>query len=212
MWNASGIRPEICTVLERMARETDWTARVWRGSEVPEDEQGMKVLGTPLGHPQYVRRFLSQLSEKHNLLLRRIPRLDDVQSAWLLLAHCAAARANYSLRCVEPQDVELFARTHDFQMRQCLSSILQVNLEEADQETQDSVTLAFVIGGIGAQECSADEQGCILGQLGRLLGHDQRTPPRSRSIDGGRVGRRPSNVLLGSSCFSGKGVDRSVRF
>ena len=74
---------DICTVLERMARETDRTARVWRGSEVLEDEQGMKVLGTPLGHPQYVRRFLSQLSEKHKVLLRRIPRLDDVQSAWL---------------------------------------------------------------------------------------------------------------------------------
>ena len=131
-----------------MARETDRTARVWRGSEVPEDEQGMKVLGTPLGHPQFVRRFLSQLSEKHEVLLR-IPRLDDVQSAWLLLAYCAAARANYSLRCVEPQDVEFFARTHDFQMRQCLSSILQVNLEEADQETQDSVTLPLSLGGLG---------------------------------------------------------------
>ena len=102
MWNASGIRPEICTVLERMARETDRTARVWRRSEVPEDEQGMKVLGTPLEHPQYVRRFLSQLSEKHKVLLRRIPRLDDV-SVWFLFAHCAAARANYSLRCVELQ-------------------------------------------------------------------------------------------------------------
>ena len=143
VWNASGIRPEICTVLERMARETDRTARVWRGSEVPEDEQGMKVLGTPLGHPQYVRRFLSQLSEKHKVLLHRIPRLDNVQSAWLLLAHCAAARANYSLRCVEPQDVELFARTHDFQMRQCLSSILQFNLEG------DSVTLPLSLGGLG---------------------------------------------------------------
>ena len=65
VWNASGIRPETCTVLERMARETDRIARVWRGSEVPEDEQGMKVLGTPLGHPQFVRRLLSQLSEKH---------------------------------------------------------------------------------------------------------------------------------------------------
>ena len=137
----------------------------------------MKVLGTPLGHPQYVRRCLSQLSEKHKVLLRRIPRLDDVQSACLLLAHCAAARANYSLRCVEPQDVEPFARTHGFQMRQCLSSTLQVNLEEADQETQDSVTLPLSLGGIGAQECSTDEQGCLLGQLGRLLGHDQRTAP-----------------------------------
>ena len=164
VWNASGTRPEICTLLERMARETDRTARVWRGSEVPEDEQGMKVLG----HPQYLRIFLSQRSEKHEVLLRRIPQLDDVQSAWLLLAHCAAARANYSLRCEEPQDVEPFARTPDIYMRQCLSQILQVNLEEADQETQDSVTVPFSLEG------STDEQrAACLGQLGRLLGHDQ---------------------------------------
>ena len=84
------------------------------------------------------------------MLLRRVPRLDDVQSAWLLLAHCAAVRANYSLRCVEPQDVEPFARTHGFQVRQCLSSILQVNLEEADHEKRRiGRDTAFVVGRIG---------------------------------------------------------------
>ena len=109
VWNSSGVRPEICTVLERMVRDTDRSARVWRGSEIPEDQQGMKILGTPLGNPEFVRRFLAQLSSKHRVLLQRIPLLDDVQSAWLLLAHCAAARANCSLRCVEPQEVEPFA-------------------------------------------------------------------------------------------------------
>ena len=53
--------------MESTARETDRPARDWRGSEIPEDEQGTKILGTPLGHPACVRRFLSQLSEKHNM-------------------------------------------------------------------------------------------------------------------------------------------------
>ena len=204
VWNVPGIRPEICTVLERMARETDRTARVWWGSEVPEDEQGMKVLGTPLEHPQYVRRFLSQLSEKHKVLLRRIPRLDDVQSAWLLFARCAAFRATYSLRWWNHKTLNL-ARAH--MNCRCGSASVPFSKSIWKRQTRKRRILCHCFGhwGVGAQECST-------GQLGRLFGHDQRTPPRSRSIDGGRVGRRPSNVMLGSSGFSGKGVDRSVRF
>ena len=43
VWNSSGVRFEICTVLERIAHDTDRSARVWRGSEIPEDKQGMKI-------------------------------------------------------------------------------------------------------------------------------------------------------------------------
>ena len=104
-----------------------------------------------MGNPEFVRRFLAQLSSKHRVLLQRIPLLDDVQSAWLLLANCAAARANYSLRCVESQEVEPFARAHDSDMRQCLSQILQVNLAEVDQATQDTVTVPLSLGGLGVR-------------------------------------------------------------
>ena len=130
----------------------------------------MKVSGTPLGHPQFVRRFLSQLCGEAQGVA--IPWL-DVRSAWLLLAHSAAEQANYSLCCVEPQDVELFARAHAINMRQCLSQILRVNLE-GELPRKRRILWQFPL--VGAQECFTDEQGCLLGQLGRLLGHDQRTP------------------------------------
>ena len=48
---------------------------------VPFAQQGVKILGAPLGHQDYVRRFLSKVSEKHQILFQRIPRLSDVQSA-----------------------------------------------------------------------------------------------------------------------------------
>ena len=92
VWNKAGVRPQICDVLERMGRDNDLSARVWRGSGVPSAEQGVKILGAPLGHQDYVRRFLSKVSEKHQILLQHIPRLSDVQSAWLLLVHCAGAK------------------------------------------------------------------------------------------------------------------------
>ena len=38
--------------------------------------------------------FLERKSRDHHVLLSRIPRVEDVQSAWALLLHCASARAN----------------------------------------------------------------------------------------------------------------------
>ena len=57
VWNKAGVRPQICDVLERMARDNDPSARVWRGSGVPSAEQGVKILGAPLGHQDYVSWF-----------------------------------------------------------------------------------------------------------------------------------------------------------
>ena len=90
-------------MLERAAHERDPDARVWRGAGVPVEKQGIKVLATPIGHPEYVHRFLIRLTDKHQTLLNGIPLVGDVQAAWLLLVHCTAAKATYSLRCVDPE-------------------------------------------------------------------------------------------------------------
>ena len=149
VWNASGVRPPACDALEEIARIANPTARVWRGSGVPTEQQGMKILGTPLGHPDYVRRHLGELAEEQRLLLERIPRVKDVQGAWLLLAHCASARANYFLRSVRPEAVAEYARVHDAGLWECLSRILQVDLSTCGQETHDVATLPLVLGGLG---------------------------------------------------------------
>ena len=102
IWNQAGIRPDICDALEVSASKEP-SVRVWRGSMVPTDRQGIKLLGTPLGHPDYVARHLQSVVQEHRVLLERIPRVKDLQSAWLLLLHCASARANYMLRSVDPK-------------------------------------------------------------------------------------------------------------
>ena len=51
----------VCDILQRQAEETDPDARVWRGSEVSTTEQGIKVLGTPLGHEDFVNQHESEL-------------------------------------------------------------------------------------------------------------------------------------------------------
>ena len=82
--------------------------------EVPTARQGMKVLGTPLGHRDFVRTHLEGTTADHQFLMDRIPLMGDQQSSWLLLVHCAAARANYMSRVVEPDATqeEVFLHLH----------------------------------------------------------------------------------------------------
>ena len=120
----------MCDVLERIAQATDPTASVWKGSTLPTHKQGIKVLGTPLGHPDFVRDQLRQVTDEHQMLLRRIPAVRDVQCSWLLLLHCASARACYHLRAVRPSAAAEFADRHDQDLWQCLSTVLQNDLSQ----------------------------------------------------------------------------------
>ena len=71
---------------------------VWRGDlSLPVEEQGIRVLGTPLGHREFVEAEVLRTSEEHTTLLDRIEAVPDLQCAWLILLFCAAARANYLL-------------------------------------------------------------------------------------------------------------------
>ena len=97
VWNREGVRPTVCDVLERIAVAADPAARVWRGSghtHLPEVQQGVKVLGTPLGHPSFVEAHLLKLTEQRTFL-ERIPEVQDLQSAWSLLFHSASAKAQF---------------------------------------------------------------------------------------------------------------------
>ena len=49
VWNRGGTRPSGCDVLEHIAQTINPNARVWRGPDLPEAQQGIKVLGSPLG-------------------------------------------------------------------------------------------------------------------------------------------------------------------
>ena len=98
VWNRSGRMPPACDELQRRAVLQDPTAQVWTGSGVPTQNQGIKVLGCPLGHEDFVTTQLEAIGTKHQVLLQAIPTVPDVQSAWLLPLHCAAARANFCLR------------------------------------------------------------------------------------------------------------------
>ena len=77
-----------------------------------------------------------------------IPRVKDLQSAWLLLLHCASARANYQIRTVDPVSTGEFAQAHDDGVWQCVCNLLQIEPTQA-ASVRDIASLPLVLGGLG---------------------------------------------------------------
>ena len=85
---------------------------VWCGN-LPPEQRGFVAFGVPIGHPAFVQTQAANRLDAEADLLRQLGQLPDVQCAWLLLAFCAAPRAQHLLRNVPPADILPYARGHD---------------------------------------------------------------------------------------------------
>ena len=113
VWNASGVQPPSLTSLG---------ADVWVGDQgLPAAEQGMIILGAPLGSDVFTGQHLNNLSATHQELLSRLPELQDLQASWLLLLFCASPRSNYILRMLPPPATAEFSTRHDEAVATCLT-------------------------------------------------------------------------------------------
>ena len=99
IWAASN--QESAMFCREQLRQRNLEHACGEGRRSPTEEQGIKVLGAPVGHRDFVRKHLERILEQHEL--NGIPRVPDVQSAWLLLLHCASVRANFQLRVMRPE-------------------------------------------------------------------------------------------------------------
>ena len=100
--------------LTEAAQRLDFNAIVWRGDvSLPTQDQGVMVLGIPMGHLEFVRSrqqvWRNTTVWCHNL--------------WGML-HCALARPNYMLRVVHVVLSAKFPVHHDATMRQVLSQFV----------------------------------------------------------------------------------------
>ena len=65
--------PSGIEVMEAVARIFDPEAIVWRGdTALQSEDQGVRILGTPLRHPDYVRAQLQSLSATHDQLIAKV--------------------------------------------------------------------------------------------------------------------------------------------
>ena len=199
VWNAGGIRPRACDVLQQIAEAAGSRAPVWRGSGLPTAEQGIKVLGTPLGHEDFVAAHLSSVLRAHQILLERIPLVQDVQCAWALLLHSAAARANYQLRVVRPELTSAFAQGHDDGIWSCLCQILHI--DPAAVHTRQLATLPLSLGGLGLRSAIRTKQSAYWASWADSLGmlHNRHSNVADAFLECLTVGAGPPSLVAAHS-------------
>ena len=99
----------------------------------PED-QGITILGTPVGRQEFVEQEIAKIIADHSELLTRIPSVQDLQCAWLLLLYCGETRANFYIRTIRPELTANFARSHDDQIWHCFCRLLRIRRSGAQCE------------------------------------------------------------------------------
>ena len=161
--------PDVDDIL-RIAQVADPDARVWFGDHtLPLVELGIHVLGTPLGHWSCVQAQLRSKAASHRVLLERIPAIQDLQSAWLLLLFCASPRANYFLRVVHPISSQAFVNEHDQDICLAKSQDLTIGRWPASLSVLVASVCAarraqhqLLFGPVGqtAWACSVNDTGC----------------------------------------------------
>ena len=96
VWNRGGHVGPGCQALQAAAERVDPDARVWRVGGLPSHEQGIRVLGIPVSHVEFVQAQLVPTTKKHETLYQRIQSVQDLFSAWLLLLFFANTCATCS--------------------------------------------------------------------------------------------------------------------
>ena len=152
MWSASGVEPRACQTLQWIADASASREPVWRGSGLLTEQQGIKVLGTPLCHADFVVAHLDRVLSDHRTLLQRIPAARRPVRVGTALLHSAASRANCQVRVVRQAVTEGSARGHDEGLWRFMCEILRVP-SDAGLLARDTASLA--LGGLGLRSCPA---------------------------------------------------------
>ena len=152
IWNAAGEEPRDVAELQHEGGDTVWVGD-W---SLPQAQQGLIVLGAPIGSEAYVQRQLQTKRDEHDRLLARIPAVEDLQAAWLLLRHCACPRANYLLRALPPALTAAYASAHDEAVGCCLATLLGLADGPLPAMPARAARLPLRFGGLGLRGAVAD--------------------------------------------------------
>ena len=77
LWNAAGCKPAMADMLTVVAKRRSPEAVVWRGDQgLPKSEQGMNVLGVPVGHKEFIKAQLRMKTAEQ----LRLPAVENVKA------------------------------------------------------------------------------------------------------------------------------------
>ena len=77
-----------------------------------------------MGTAEFVQHHTQDRMRKEQALLDWLPKMGDLQCAWLLLALCATPRANHVIRALPPTQARAYALEHDSRIWDTLQQLL----------------------------------------------------------------------------------------
>ena len=175
LWNKACVLHSGVEEFQQLASSVDEEAVVWRGNpQLQTSRQGIQILGTPIGHEDFVKTQLMARRTDHDVLLDRIPAIPDLQAAWLLLSYGASARANFVLRIVRPElaGILCFARRSNLEVPHDDSRSAGVSRSRVN--AQNGVTPSLSRRPRSAERIK-DTHRRVLGELGGWVAHDTET-------------------------------------
>ena len=81
---------------------------VWTADKVA-SENGLKILGTPLGKQAFVDKLAHERIAAEKEMLEQIEKMSDLQSAFVMLSMSAVPRANHMIRMLPPSKSLMYA-------------------------------------------------------------------------------------------------------
>ena len=120
-------------------------AEVWR-ADLPDAENGIVVLGAPIGSAAFVEEHGRLRMENERRFLAQIERLPDPQCAWVMLSQSAVPRATHTLRTVPPTLAAPYAKAHDEAVWRCFCVVVGAEGLESDELARLISTLAGASG------------------------------------------------------------------
>ena len=133
---------------------------VWK-SDLVVDQCGLKIVGTPFGTDEYVKRVSREYVNEEVQLLDHITQLASLQISWLLVYFCAVPRLNHLLRTLSPRIVEELAQEHDQRIWDAFSVLFSLptanewddNLQRVSRSScQRQAKLPMRLGGCGLRD------------------------------------------------------------
>ena len=135
-------------------------------------EGGVRVLGSPLGSEEFVKKYLEESVEKCRVISEQLPRLEDNMSSYILTRSCLGlSKFNFHLRTIDCSQFPAILTKFDTMMRDNINSIVGSVLSNT---SYDQACLPVSLSGLGIKRVT-DHKLCayvasIVSSLPNVLG------------------------------------------
>ena len=102
---------------------------VWKG-DLPPARNGILVLGVPIGSDEFVDTFGANRLAEERSFLNILPKLPNLQCAWLLFYFCAVPRSNHLMRGLPPLQAGYTATRRDEALWEAFCDLLEIPVDE----------------------------------------------------------------------------------